>query len=274
MVQAFLSYAPQEALTDGIGPRRVIGSFENLDATCPRHTSKAGPKFGIVITDQIFRCLSIRGGFSKLLCHPGIGRGSSDPDMDHPPRLQFYNEERKERPKEEIGHLQEVTRPDLSCMGAQKRRSTFALVAGGCELFSCTSEWCVYTHAGPVSTIRPESFQHPKADCPWHLPIKAMVSEATLGLQAGALDLRFQYKRKSSRCQRSKVSGCTMKRAGCHVRTSLASRMRRRRSVLVNVGRFTCRLRMISCCRKRAFSAMSSDLLRPRLVRVESGKEV
>jgi hypothetical protein len=51
MVQAFLSYAPQEALTDGIGPRRVIGRYENLDATCPRHPSKAGPTFGIVITD-------------------------------------------------------------------------------------------------------------------------------------------------------------------------------------------------------------------------------
>jgi hypothetical protein len=46
------------------------------------------------------------------------------------------------------------------------------------------------------------------------------------------------------------------------------------RSVLVTVGRFTCRLRMMSCWRKRAFSAMSWDLLLPRSVRVESGKEV
>jgi hypothetical protein len=46
------------------------------------------------------------------------------------------------------------------------------------------------------------------------------------------------------------------------------------RSVLVNVGRFTCRLSMMSCWRKSAFSAMSSDLLLPRSVRVESVKEV
>ena len=60
----------------------------------------------------------------------------------------------------------------------------------------------------------------------------------------------------------------------CHVRTSLASRTRRRRSALVNVGCFTCRWRMISWCRKRAISAISSDLLRPRSVRVASGNEV
>ena len=46
------------------------------------------------------------------------------------------------------------------------------------------------------------------------------------------------------------------------------------RSVLVNVGRFSCRLSMLSGWRKSAFSAISSDLLLPRSVRVESGKEV
>jgi hypothetical protein len=104
--------------------------------------------------------------------------------------------------------------------------------------------------------------------------IKAMVSAATFGLWEEVFDLRFQYRRKSPRCHRSRVSGCTMKRACCYDRTSLASRTGRMRSVLVNVGRFTCRLRTMSCWRRRAFSARSSDLLRPRSVRVESGKEV
>ena len=40
-----------------------------------------------------------------------------------------------------------------------------------------------------------------------------------------------------------------------HARTTLAKRTRSNRSVFVHAGRFTCRLRMISCCRKRAFSA-------------------
>ena len=37
--------------------------------------------------------------------------------------------------------------------------------------------------------------------------IKAMVSAATFGVCEEALDLRFQSRRKSSRCQRSSVSG-------------------------------------------------------------------
>src|SRR5205823_13882140 len=57
-------------------------------------------------------------------------------------------------------------------------------------------------------------------------------------------------------------------------RTIRAKRTRSRRSVFVHPGRFTCRLRMMRGFRKRAFSAMSSDLLQPRSVRVESGKEV
>jgi hypothetical protein len=100
-----------------------------------------------------------------------------------------------------------------------------------------------------------------------------MVSPATFGLREAAFDLRFQYQRKSSRCHRSSVSGWTMSSACCQVRTSLASRTRSKRSVLVNVGRFTCRSRMMSCCRKSAISARSSDLLRPRSARVCSGKE-
>jgi hypothetical protein len=41
--------------------------------------------------------------------------------VDHLARLQFYDEERKERPKEQIRDLQEVTGPDLCCVSAQKR---------------------------------------------------------------------------------------------------------------------------------------------------------
>jgi hypothetical protein len=40
--------------------------------------------------------------------------------MDHLPRLQFVEEERKERSKEQIGDLEEVTSPDVCCVIAQK----------------------------------------------------------------------------------------------------------------------------------------------------------
>src|SRR5947209_18786036 len=73
MVEAFLPHTSQEAFADGVGSWYMNRRLEQLDATGPRHTSEARPKFRIVITNEIFRCLPIGGGFSQLLCHPGIG---------------------------------------------------------------------------------------------------------------------------------------------------------------------------------------------------------
>ena len=83
MVEAFLPHTPQEALTDRIGSGSVIRSLENLDATCRRHPDETGSKLAVVIMNQILGCLPIRGGFSQLLGHPGIGRRSCHADMDH-----------------------------------------------------------------------------------------------------------------------------------------------------------------------------------------------
>ena len=47
--------------------------------------------------------------------------------MDDLPRFQLEEEEGEERSKEEINDLQEVTRPDLSCVVAQKGRPSLAL---------------------------------------------------------------------------------------------------------------------------------------------------
>ena len=68
MIEAFLSDAPQETLTKGIGSWSMIGRFEDLDTANFRHPSKARPKFVVVISYQIRGRMSIRGGFSKLLC--------------------------------------------------------------------------------------------------------------------------------------------------------------------------------------------------------------
>ena len=84
VIEAFLTHAPQEALTDGIGSRGMNRRFEDLDRARFRHTSKARPKFAIVIPNQILGSLSIGGGFSQLLRHPGIGRRASDADVDPP----------------------------------------------------------------------------------------------------------------------------------------------------------------------------------------------
>ena len=108
VVKVFLSHTPQEAFADRIGSGSVRRGVENLNRTGCGHTSEAGSKFAIVITHEILWCLPIRRGFSQLLRHPGIGRRSCHPNMDHPSGLEFDNEEGEERSKEEIRHLQEV----------------------------------------------------------------------------------------------------------------------------------------------------------------------
>src|SRR6266496_4787444 len=73
VIQAFFSDAPQEPFTDGIRSWGMNRRFEQLDAAGFRHPNKAGPKFAIVISNQILGHLPIGGGFSQLLCHPRIG---------------------------------------------------------------------------------------------------------------------------------------------------------------------------------------------------------
>ena len=85
MVEAFLSYTPQKAFADSIGSWCMKGRFENLNRTRCSHASKARPKFAIVITNQILRCLPIRGGFSELLRDPRIGGRSCHTYVDHLP---------------------------------------------------------------------------------------------------------------------------------------------------------------------------------------------
>jgi hypothetical protein len=122
VIKAFLSHAPQEPLTDRIGSRGMIRGFEHLDATCRRHPSKARPKFGIVIPNQVLWHLTIGRGFSELLRHPGIAWRSCHSHMDDLARLQFDEEEGKKRSKEEIGDLEEIAGPDLCGVVAQKGR--------------------------------------------------------------------------------------------------------------------------------------------------------
>jgi hypothetical protein len=116
----FLSHTPQEAFADRIGLWRMNGRFENLNRTRCRHPSKTWSKFAIMIMNQILRCLPIWRGFSEVLRYPRIDRRSCHSYVDHPPRLEFYDEERKERSKEEICDLQEVTSPDLCGVMVQK----------------------------------------------------------------------------------------------------------------------------------------------------------
>src|SRR5215467_10037172 len=99
----------------------MIGRFEDLDAASCGYASKARSELAVVITNRILRRLPIRGNFSQLLSQPGIRRRSCHAHVDHFPKLQFDEEEREGRPKEKVSHLQEVTRPDIRRVIAQKR---------------------------------------------------------------------------------------------------------------------------------------------------------
>jgi hypothetical protein len=70
VVQTFLPHTPQEPLADRIGSGSVIRGHENLDAACRRHTSEEGPKFGIIIPNQVLGCVPIRGRFSERYAPP------------------------------------------------------------------------------------------------------------------------------------------------------------------------------------------------------------
>src|SRR5215470_6000372 len=123
VIEAFMSYTAEEALTDGIGSRSVNRRFKQLDATGPRHSAETGSILPVVIIDQILRSLPIRGRFSQLLGHPGISWRSwrcVDSDMDHSSCLELDEEEGKERPKEKVSHLQEVTGPNVRRVITQK----------------------------------------------------------------------------------------------------------------------------------------------------------
>ena len=105
MIQAFSSHASQKAFTDGIGPWRPVRRSKHFDPTCCCHSCKMLPEFAIIIPDQIFWGLPIRSSLSQLLRDPGIGWRPCHADMDYPSCLEFDEEEREERSKEEISHL-------------------------------------------------------------------------------------------------------------------------------------------------------------------------
>jgi hypothetical protein len=55
-------------------------------------------------------------------CGPSVGRSARHTYVDDFPRLQFDEEKRKERPKEEISDLEKIASPDFSCMIAEEGR--------------------------------------------------------------------------------------------------------------------------------------------------------
>jgi hypothetical protein len=118
MIEALSSHTQEKPFTDRIGPRRMVGHFEHLNAAGCGYASETGSKLAITITNEIFRRLSIGGCLSQLLCSPGIGRRSCDTHMDDSPRVHIDNEEGKQRAKEEVCDLQAHHRPTCLAHGS------------------------------------------------------------------------------------------------------------------------------------------------------------
>ena len=183
VVQTLLPHTPHESLADGIGPWGMNRRFEQLDATGPRHPHKRGAKFAIVISYQILRCLSIGRGFAELLGRPGIGRRSCHAHLDDLARLQFDDEEGKEGSKEQIGDLEEVTRPDVGGMGVQKRAPLLPSWLLGANIPHVLLDGSLADTKAQFQQFSPNPFStHSWLSLAICL-IKAIVSAATLGLR-------------------------------------------------------------------------------------------
>ena len=131
MIQALSAHTPQKAFTDRIGTRGVIGRFEHLDATRCRNSSETETKLAIMIA------------------------------VDHFPRLQFDDEEGKERAKEQVSNLEEVAGPDLQHDYAETS-SSFAQMARGISTPRMYFGSSVCRREYPASVIDLECAQPPK----------------------------------------------------------------------------------------------------------------
>ena len=181
---------------------------------------------------------------------PRIGWRSGHAHVD-PPFVSFRSTTKNacERSKEQISHRKARRMPRPARRGCAERCSTFALVAGGCEPSSCTYEWCACTRGCPVSGVHPVCVQHRRRRSFVAISlIKAIVSAATdLAYEKPSWTCVSNTGGRAPAALASLVSGCTMRRAWFHVRTNLAQSTGTIRSVFVHAGRFTWRLRMISC---------------------------
>jgi len=116
VIETLAPHTSQKPLTDGIRARGVRRSFKNLNVTRLSNPSEAHTKLAIVITDEVLWPHTKGGGFPKLLCSPSVGGISCHTDMDHFARVQFDDEEGRERPEKQVGNREKVTGPDLLSM--------------------------------------------------------------------------------------------------------------------------------------------------------------
>ncbi len=102
VIETLPPHAPQEAPAIRIGAWRLDRCAQRFDPGSAGDTDKVQAKLAVMVTDQKSWGLSKRRRFSELLSDPGIGGMARHSDADHLARLQFDDEEGKERTEEEI----------------------------------------------------------------------------------------------------------------------------------------------------------------------------
>ena len=65
VIETLAPHTAQKAFTDGIGPWRVIGRFQDLDAAGLGNPGESHPKLAIVISDEILRPHTKGRGFAN-----------------------------------------------------------------------------------------------------------------------------------------------------------------------------------------------------------------
>ena len=84
-VEALASEAAEEAFADGIGLGGAVGGAQYQDASACGDSSEGGAELAVVVVEEEAGSLAERGGFSELLCGPGIGGVSGDGEVDDTP---------------------------------------------------------------------------------------------------------------------------------------------------------------------------------------------
>jgi len=113
VVEALPSHTTQEALTDCIGSRGMVGGLEQLNATRLGNPREGHAKLAIVIPDEILRPHTKDRGEASLLGSPRVSGRACHTDVDHFARVQFNDEEGEQRTEEKICDWEKVARPDV-----------------------------------------------------------------------------------------------------------------------------------------------------------------
>src|SRR5260370_25936434 len=174
----------------------------------------------------------MRSCLPQLLRNPEIRRRSRHIHMNHSPRLQFDEEKGKKRMEERVRDLQKITGPYLCHMIAQERFPALSTGSFWANLLHILLDG-PFTHPNiQLEELTPNALRPQSRLVAAISLINVMVSCDSLGLLEPAFDVCFQNTRKSSRCQRTSVSGWMIKSACFQVRTILARNTRSTRSVL------------------------------------------